>query len=66
MGIEVFENYECEGQISLDNIEESENASASNQAKPRRVHCLFEQSGTFKNEFKKLGIDAYDYDIQNE
>lgn len=31
-----------------------------------KVHCLFEQSGTFKNEFKKLGIDAYDYDIQNE
>lgn len=30
-----------------------------------KVHCLFEQSGTFKNEFKKLGIDAYDYDIQN-
>lgn len=30
------------------------------------AHCLFEQSGTFKNEFKKLGIDAYDYDIQNE
>lgn len=29
------------------------------------VHCFFEQSGTFKNEFKKLGIDAYDYDIQN-
>ena len=39
---------------------------ASKQDKPRRVHCLFEQSGTFKNEFKKLGIDAYDYDIQNE
>ena len=32
MGIEVFENYECEGQISLDNIEESENASESKQA----------------------------------
>ena len=31
-----------------------------------KVHCLFEQSGTFKNEFRKLGIDAYDYDIQNE
>lgn len=31
-----------------------------------KVHCLFEQSGTFKNEFKKLGIQAYDYDIQNE
>lgn len=29
------------------------------------VHCFFEQSGTFKNEFKKLGIDAEDYDIQN-
>lgn len=29
------------------------------------AHCLFEQSGTFKNEFKKLGIEAYDYDIQN-
>lgn len=32
----------------------------------KKVHCLFEQSGTFKNEFKKLGIDAEDYDIQNE
>lgn len=31
-----------------------------------RVHCLFEQSGTFKNEFKKLGYDAYDYDILND
>lgn len=30
-----------------------------------KVHCLFEQSGTFKNEFKKLGFEAYDYDIQN-
>lgn len=30
------------------------------------VHCFFEQSGTFKNEFKKLGYDAEDYDIQNE
>ena len=29
-------------------------------------HCFFEQSGTFKNEFKKLGYEAYDYDIQNE
>jgi len=31
-----------------------------------KVHCLFEQSGTFKNEFKKLGYDAYDYDLLNE
>lgn len=30
------------------------------------VHCFFEQSGTFKNEFIKLGIKAFDYDIQNE
>lgn len=30
------------------------------------AHCLFEQSGTFKNEFKKLGYDAYDYDIENQ
>lgn len=33
--------------------------------KIKTSHCFFEQSGTFKNEFKKLGIDAYDYDIQN-
>ena len=31
-----------------------------------KAHCLFEQSGTFKNEFKKLGIDALDYDILND
>lgn len=30
------------------------------------VYCLFEQSGTFKNEFKKLGFKAYDYDISNK
>ena len=29
------------------------------------VYCMFEQSGTFKNEFKKLGINAIDMDIQN-
>ncbi len=29
------------------------------------VHCFFEQSGTFKNEFVALGIPALDYDIQN-
>lgn len=29
-------------------------------------HCFFEQSGTFKNEFRKLGYEAEDYDIQNE
>lgn len=30
-----------------------------------KVWCFFEQSGTFKNEFKKLGYDAVDIDIQN-
>ena len=30
-----------------------------------KVHCFFEQRGTFKNEFIKLGIPAEDYDIQN-
>lgn len=30
-----------------------------------KVHCFFEQSGTFKQEFIKLGIPALDYDIQN-
>ena len=31
----------------------------------KKVHCFFEQSGTFKNEFIKMGISAEDYDIQN-
>lgn len=30
-----------------------------------KVYCLFEQSGTFKNAFIKLGIPAEDYDIEN-
>lgn len=30
-----------------------------------KVHCFFEQSGVFKNEFRKLGYESYDYDIQN-
>jgi len=30
-----------------------------------KVYCFFEQSGTFKNEFKKLGYEAVDVDIQN-
>lgn len=34
--------------------------------KPTFVHCLFEQSGTFKNAFRQLGIPALDYDIQNQ
>ena len=36
------------------------------QDNPRVVHCMFEQSGTFKNEFKKLGIEAFDYDMLND
>lgn len=34
--------------------------------KPIFAHCLFEQSGTFKNAFRQLNIPAKDYDIQNE
>ena len=30
-----------------------------------KVHCFFEQSGTFKNAFIGQGIPAEDYDIQN-
>lgn len=33
--------------------------------KIEKVHCLFEQSGTFKTAFKNLGYEAFDYDIQN-
>lgn len=32
----------------------------------KNVHCFFEQSGTFKHEFQKLGIPAKDYDIRND
>ena len=32
----------------------------------KNIHLFFEQSGTFKNEFKKLGFNAYDYDILNQ
>ena len=28
-----------------------------------KVHCLFEQSGTFKKAFEELGYNAIDYDI---
>ena len=31
-----------------------------------KVYCFFEQSGTFKREFRALGIQAEDYDIQND
>lgn len=30
------------------------------------VHCFFEQSGTFRDEFIKLGFNAWDYDIDNQ
>lgn len=31
-----------------------------------KVYCLFEQSGTFKNIFKKYGFNAIDIDIDNQ
>ena len=30
-----------------------------------KVHCFFDQSGPFNNEFINMGIPAEDYDIQN-
>lgn len=30
------------------------------------IYLLFEQSGTFKNVFKKMGYKAYDYDLENQ
>lgn len=32
----------------------------------KTFHCFFEQSGTFKNEFKRLGYEAFDYDIRDD
>lgn len=32
----------------------------------KKAWCFFEQSGTFRDEFKELGIEAVDCDIQNE
>lgn len=32
----------------------------------KAFHCFFEQSGTFKKEFQKLGYEAYDYDILDD
>lgn len=31
-----------------------------------KVHLLFEQSGTFKNQFIKMGYESFDYDIENQ
>ncbi len=31
-----------------------------------KIHCFFEQSGTFRDEFRALGFTAEDYDIQND
>lgn len=33
--------------------------------KVRKSHCMFEQSGIFKNEFIRLGVPAEDYDIRD-
>lgn len=34
--------------------------------KINKVHIMFEQSATFKNEFNKLGYNATTYDIENQ
>ena len=50
--------------FSTANVSESTHTHTNTSYK--KIHCLFEQSGTFKNEFKKLGYEAYDYDIENQ
>lgn len=30
------------------------------------AHCFFEQSGTFRDEFRKMGVPTKDYDLANE
>lgn len=30
------------------------------------VHCLFEQSGSFRDAFRSLGYNSFDYDIRND
>ena len=54
--------------IGLDKEEKQEQALTNGRTdeRPTTAHCLFEQSGTFKNEFIKLGIPSYDYDILND
>lgn len=34
--------------------------------KVNKAHCFFEQSGTFRDAFNNLGVDAEDYDISND
>lgn len=34
--------------------------------KINKVHCLFEQSGTFRDAFIRNGVPAEDYDIRND
>jgi len=34
--------------------------------KIKKWHCFFEQSGTFKKQFKRLGLEAVDYDILDD
>ena len=34
--------------------------------KINKVHCLFEQSGTFRDVFRNKGYEAYCYDLENQ
>ena len=54
--------------IEQENVEALHTHTHTHTSIPLNVkfHCFFEQSGTFKNEFKKLGYNAYDYDILND
>lgn len=57
-----------QGQLSIFDYNKEEQLNKEKTITKRDfdiVHCFFEQSGTFKNEFIKLGFKAYDYDILN-
>ena len=47
-------------------LQNAQNGKRGTGAYMKKVWCLFEQSGTFKNEFKKFGFEAYDVDILND
>lgn len=51
---------------SIKEVERTLKSTKNFQTMNKVFHCFFEQSGTFKNEFKKLGYESYDYDILNE
>lgn len=53
-------------QLTFDLLENRGGQKESLNNTFQTVHCFFEQSGTFRNEFIKLGFRSFDYDIRND